>query len=503
VSKAHQQRARTTERVQSVLKKTCFISLSTGDPLFFHIFSTAARVRLSPWLLALVLAGSFSQSGASAEGQEASLFRIFLVSGESLVSYGEYARVADTLVFTVPLGDTSATPALHMVSIPASSVDWRRTEDYANAVRAKRYAETRGEEDFALLASRVTQALNDINLNTDPKRRIAMAEEARRNLAAWPAANYGYRAADVAQLVAMLDDVVAEMRTKAGDGSFALSLVATTVAPPIVAEVIAPPSAEATLELAFRAALATEQPSERVNLLRAIASFPAPAEPASATSFRSRVNAALQAELNIEKAYGDLARASLKEADQRAKNGDPRALRQVIARALAADDRLGQRRPGQMSALLATLDLRLEQAQRVRVAQDAWMRRVDVFKDYRQATRSSRDRMTQLTPQLRLIRDRKGTTIRPLERVEMGATIAIHELRMTEVPPELASAHNLMITAFQLARQAASARRYAISSKNTTLAWDASSAAAGALLMAERAVEELERLISAKDPIPR
>jgi len=327
-----------------------------------------------------------------------------------------------------------------------------------------------------------------------------MAEEARRNLAAWPAANYGYRAADVAQLVAMLDDVVAEMRTAAGDVSFALSLVATTVAPPIVAEVIPPPSAEGTLELAFRAALASAEPSERINLLRAIASFPGPAEPAS---FRSRVDAALQAELNIEKAYGDLARAALKEADQRVKNGDPRALRQVIAKALAADDRLGQRRHGQMSALLATLDLRLEQAQRVRVAQDAWMRRVDVFKDYRQATKSSRDRMTQLTPQLRLIRDRKGTTIRPLERVEMGATVAIHELRMTEVPPELATAHNLMITAFQLTRQAASARRYALSSKNTTLAWDASSAAAGALLMAERAVEELERLISAKDPFPR
>ena len=467
------------------------------------MFSTAAPVRLSPLLLALVLTGSLAVPAASAQGQDASLFRIFLVGGESLVSYGEYARVADTIVFMVPLGDTSATPALHMVSIPGSAVDWRRTEEYANAVRAKRYAETRGEEDFALLASRVTQALNDINLTTDPKRRIAMAEEARRNLAAWPAANYGYRAADVAQLVAMLDDVVAEMRTKAGDGAFALSLVATTVAPPIAAEVIAPPSAEGTLELAFRAALATAEPAERINLLRAIASFPGPAEPALAASFRSRVDAALQAELSIEKVYGDLARTSLKEADQRAKNGDPRALRQVIARVLAADDRLGQRRPGQMAALLATLDLRLNEAQRVRVAQDAWMRRVDAFKDYRQATRSSREQMTQLAPQLRLIRDRKGTAIRALQRVEMGATAAIHELRMTEVPPELAAAHNLLITAFQLARQAGTSRRYALSSKNTTLAWDASSAAAGALMMAERATEELERLISAKDPIPR
>ena len=50
---------------------------------------------------------------------------------------------------------------------------------------------------------------------------------------------------------------------------------------------------------------------------------------------------------------------------------------------------------------------------------------------------------------------------------------------------------------------AATVRQDAISSKNTTLAWDASSAAAGALMLAERAADELERLISAKAPISR
>jgi hypothetical protein len=55
----------------------------------------------------------------------------------------------------------------------------------------------------------------------------------------------------------------------------------------------------------------------------------------------------------------------------------------------------------------------------------------------------------------------------------------------------------------QLTRQAAALRRDAISSKNTTLAWDASSAAAGALMLAERAADELERLISDSDPISR
>ncbi len=350
----------------------------------------------------------------------------------------------------------------------------------------------------------MTQALNDIHTTTDPKRRVAMAEEARRNLAAWPAANYGYRAPEVAQLVAMLDDVVAEMRAAAGEKAFALSLFATTVAPPITGEVLPPPTPEATLELAFRAAMASTDPGERINLLRAVASFPVSATAtAEAVSLHSRVDAALQAELRIEQAYGDLTRTSLREADQRARSGDPRALQQVIARALSADERLGYRRPGQMTGLLSALDVRLAEAHRVRFARAAWAERVEVLKDYRHAIRSPRNRMITIAAQLRQIRDRKITSITALKLAEVRARVAIHELRTSAVPAEAAAAHTLLITAFQLARQAATLCQDAVSSKNTTLAWDASSAAAGALMLADRAADELERLISAKDPIPR
>lgn len=466
------------------------------------MFSTAARLRLSRLLPALAIALCWSPLAASLRAQDASLFRIFLTDGESLVSYGEFARVADKVVFAVPLGDTSTTPALYTVSIPASAVDWTRTEDYANAVRAKRYAETRGEEDYALLASRVTEALNDIHATQDPKRRVAMAEEARRNLAAWPAANYGYRAEEIAQLVATLDDVVAEMRAAAGEKSFALSLVATTVAPPIRGEVLPAPAPEKTLELGFRAALASTDPTERIDLLRAVAAFPMPPDSsAETTAFRSRVEAALQAELRIEQAYAAVTRTSLRSADLHARNGDPRALQQVIARALSADQRLGQRRPGEMTALLAALDVRLNEAHRVRFVRAAWAERVEVFKEYRHATESARDRLNKLAPLLRDIRDRKGASIPALKLAEVRARVAIHELRRAEVPAELVASHNLLITALQLARQAATARQDAISLKNTTLAWDASSAAAGALMLAERAAGELERLISAKAPI--
>jgi len=63
-----------------------------------------------------------------------------------------------------------------MVTINESLVDWNRTDAYAAAVRARHYATTRGEEDFALLTGEVTRALNDIALMPDPLRRLAMAE---------------------------------------------------------------------------------------------------------------------------------------------------------------------------------------------------------------------------------------------------------------------------------------------------------------------------------------
>src|SRR5262249_60723241 len=91
-----------------------------------------------------------------------------------------------------------------------------------------------GEEDYALLGARVTQALNDVALTPDPKRRLEMAEEARKNLVQWPSQNFGYRAADVAQLAVLFDEVISDLRVAAGQSRFDVNLVATTqVAPPV------------------------------------------------------------------------------------------------------------------------------------------------------------------------------------------------------------------------------------------------------------------------------
>ena len=68
--------------------------------------------------------------------------------------------------------------------------------------------------------------MNQVALTEDPAKRLAMADRARRMLADWPAHNYGYRAGDVAQLAALLDEVVSELRVAAGQSRFELNLVA-------------------------------------------------------------------------------------------------------------------------------------------------------------------------------------------------------------------------------------------------------------------------------------
>ena len=83
-------------------------------------------------VLGLALAPSVVAS-AQAAPPEATLFRVFLVDGTTLVSYGEYARVADRVVLSLPLGGTPAAPRLQLLSIPATSVDWDRTDAYADA----------------------------------------------------------------------------------------------------------------------------------------------------------------------------------------------------------------------------------------------------------------------------------------------------------------------------------------------------------------------------------
>jgi hypothetical protein len=303
----------------------------------------------------------------------------------------------------------------------------------------------------------------------------------------------------VAQLVSIFDDVIAEMRVEAGLSQFDLSLVAATQPPPPV-ELLAAPDARSSFEMAYRSAMLASEPAERTALLRALSSsMPgAPGDATWAAPLRRRVDSALAAEARADRAYRDLSESSLKAARQLVARADVQGLQGIIARALRSDDALGGRRPGEMAALLAALDLELTEARKLRLARDAWALRREIISEYRGQISAPVERMKQFRKWLESIRNLDGPDPKFLRPLDDRARLAHLELMGVTPPAEAQGAHGLLAAALHMTRQAAALRRNAVSSNDIKIAWDASAAAAGALTLAEQGLDELQRLISSE-----
>ena len=182
-------------------------------------------------LLTLVLVGAPSGTAAAVgddaptRTDDAPFFRVFLKEGGSLVSYGEFARVDDRVVFSMPTSPSADNPQLQLVNIPAERVDWEQTDSYSDSTRARQYLATRAERDYALLTDDLARALNDVALTDDAAARLGIVEKARRLLAEWPSTHFSYRQDDVRQMVGMLDEALADLRAATGASTFDLSFV--------------------------------------------------------------------------------------------------------------------------------------------------------------------------------------------------------------------------------------------------------------------------------------
>ena len=149
---------------------------------------------------------------AGVAGADVTLFRLYLLDGTVLTSYGEFARVDDSVIFSMPVGGKPEEPRIHVTSVKAALVDWPRTDRYSASARYQRYAETRGEEDFRILSNEVALALNDIALSSNRQQALALAEGVRRTVADWPRTHYGYRQNDVREIVSVLDQAISTLR---------------------------------------------------------------------------------------------------------------------------------------------------------------------------------------------------------------------------------------------------------------------------------------------------
>ena len=165
----------------------------------------------------------------------------------------------------------------------------------------------------------------------------------------------------------------------------------------------------------------------------------------------------------------------------------------MLFRSLAVEDKvLGATRPDAVASIVAAVEEQLDGARRLRLERDRWALREPELRAYRTSIAGSLSRFQEIIPLLGDIKALAGTGPDAIRAILRGAA-QIQQVMAAIVPPvEMQDVHSLLRSAAQLADSAAKIRREAALTTNMARAWDASSAAAGALMLVSRARTDMQ-----------
>ena len=175
--------------------------------------------------------------------------------------------------------------------------------------------------------------------------------------------------------------------------------------------------------------------------------------------------------------------AAASHRDFRARDGDVRALERLIVRVQANDEVLGHARPDVVAALVSNIEAKLDAARRLQLARDRWALRAPVFAEYTAAMQGPLAQFAALNTALEDIKSLAGSPPPTLNFIDRAIARIAAAAAAVQPPTELVDAHALFVSAVGLAQNAAAIRREATMTENLQRAWDASSAAAGALML--------------------
>ena len=465
------------------------------------IMSVGVRCLIALFLCAAVAHRAHAADEAAAQATtaqataQATLFRVFLIDGTSIVAYGEFARVADQVVLSVPVGGTAQDPRLQAVTLAASRVDWEKTDRHTASTRYQRYVATRAEADYRQLTDEVAGVLSSIAQSTDRPKALATAEQARRMLIEWPRSHFGYRQQDVQEIVRVIDSAIARLQGGTPPPTFQVALFN---APEMTLEPLATmPRANEQLTQLLRIANGTRDVTERVALLQsavALLATPGAISGTEAARVRRTVEDQLQREASIDQRYLRVSKDLLDRASRSAAKADVRNVERVMDRIQKEDNRLGQQRPEVVQALTASVQAQLDNARRLRLLRDQWKSRQAIFREYQRAVGFDLVQLVKARPALESIKKLDGPEpdrLDSLNRILRGGSVRLDRLL---VPEYLRNTHELVKGAWRFAETAAASRLKAVSSADIGTAWEASSAAAGALMMLSLAQKELRAL---------
>ncbi len=233
-------------------------------------------------------------------------------------------------------------------------MDVERTSRYAEAMRAALYAATRGEADYAAITEEVERALAQLTAIEDPKKRLELAEEAKRRLCDLVARSTTLPGRRHPGARGVFDEVIAELRVAAGESQFSLDL--RRVRPPVSSRSLPLPTLRESIALALAAA-AVADVSRGSRSPCSGPSVAARSRSGPTTTCADHGRPRLECGAGGRARLRDALAATRSPGGRRDAAGDVDGVRgSARDSATRAIGRSGERRPQQVAALLATLE---------------------------------------------------------------------------------------------------------------------------------------------------
>ena len=259
------------------------------------------------------------------------------------------------------------------------------------------------------------------------------------------------------------------------------------------------PTLREQIDQTFHVAALMVHVADRVALLQqalALLSEAGPSiPPADALRLRRDAEDQIHAEMLVDQRYAVLSRRLLASATSAAAEARIADVERVLNRIQKEDARLGGRRPEVIEALSTSIQLQLENARRLRLMRDQWLIRRATYRQYQRAVGAQLLELVKIQPSLEAIRRLAGPAPSTLLSLRGHLDGGAERLQRLKVPEELRATHELLVGAWRFAETAVDTRYDAVSSGNVTTAWQASSSAAGALLMVARVQQDIRALI--------
>jgi len=286
----------------------------------------------------------------------------------------------------------------------------------------------------------------------------------------------------------LFDEVIADLRTAAGESAVSFELQAGPAAPEYEPPQ-ASPSIRASVQLALSAASAADVIEDRIAVLRAAKL--ALGEGVETADLRAAVAVALQEETQATVAYAKLVSLLSARADAAVRRADVATIESLLGGLAARDQSLGRRRPMAIRDLRDSLLASLAKARERRLAIDHYNFVRAALLEYELRVRPMLAGLDRLGAVLRQVRRQASVDVERLDDGIRTLTSMLSGLEKISAPDDVAAVHAMLSSALQLAREACRQRRLAVVTSKMSYAQDASAAAAGALLLTDQARQTL------------